>query len=376
MTDYPVRLLTQMLDIYSPSGKEQEISRLLYEEMQKHGFKVRRDDVGNVIGEAGKGSPVILLCGHMDTVAGFIPVRIEGDRIYGRGAVDAKASLAALIVAASAFVDEKSAKIVVACVVDEEGKSKGVKNLIKEKIAADYAIFGEPSGVDKITIGYKGDLRIEITCKTIGGHSAAHWLYENAVEKSIEIWNEIRKIRMTVKKMEGNNGHFYELDTCLTGIKGGKGDSTVPSKCQMILDFRIPPPMNAAQVVNEVHKVVKEYQKTNSKVSVKVKVRDFVEPFEADPKSPVVKALSRSIREVKNRTPILLRKTGTGDMNIFGKETNIPVVTYGPGDPALSHTENEYIFIQEYLDSIEIYKRTINKLTEFHRSAQTVSPPR
>ncbi|MCX8176752.1 MAG: M20/M25/M40 family metallo-hydrolase [Candidatus Bathyarchaeota archaeon] len=369
MTDYPVRLLTKMLDIYSPSGKEKEISQFLYEEMRRHGFKVRQDNVGNVIGEAGRGSPVILLCGHMDTVTGFIPVRIESNKIYGRGAVDAKASLAALIIAASAFIEEKTAKIVVASVVDEEGASKGVKNLLKEKVAVDYAIFGEPSGVDKITIGYKGDLRIEITCKTIGGHSAAHWLYESAVEKAIEIWNEIRKISSSATKMGGNSGHFYTLDSCLTGIRGGKGNSTVPSKCQIILDFRIPPNLSVAQVINEVHKVIEEYQKTNPKVSVKVKVIDFVEPFEADAKSPVVKALSRSIREVTRRTPMLLRKTGTGDMNIFGRETHVPVVTYGPGDPALSHTANEYIVVQEYLDSIEIYKRTINKLIESHESA-------
>lgn len=368
MTDYPVRLLIKMLELYSPSGKEQKISQFLYEEMQKQGFKVRQDNVGNVIGEAGRGSPVILLCGHMDTVTGFIPVRIDGSEIYGRGAVDAKASLAALIMAASEFVDEKEAKIIVAGVVDEEGASKGVKNLIKEDVTADYAIFGEPSGVDKITIGYKGDLRIEITCKTIGGHSAAYWLYENAVEKAAEIWNEIRKISFATKKMEENGGHFYMLESCLTGIKGGKGDSTVPSKCRMVLDFRIPPPLSASQVINEVHMIIKEYQKINPKVSVKVKVRDFVEPFEADPKSPVVKALSRSIREVKSRTPMLMRKTGTGDMNIFGKETRIPVVTYGPGDPALSHTENEHIAIQEYLDSIEIYKRAIDKLIKLHKS--------
>jgi len=101
MSDYAVQLLTKMLEIYSPSGKEEEISRFLAEEMEKMGFHVKRDSVGNVIGEIGRGKPVILLCGHMDTVAGYIPVQNRDNKLYGRGAVDAKASLAAMIVATS-----------------------------------------------------------------------------------------------------------------------------------------------------------------------------------------------------------------------------------------------------------------------------------
>jgi LysW-gamma-L-lysine carboxypeptidase len=74
--DYAVDLLTRIVKIYSPSGKEEEISLFLADEMTKLGFRVHRDKIGNVIGEVGEGSPVILLCGHMDTVEGIIPVRV------------------------------------------------------------------------------------------------------------------------------------------------------------------------------------------------------------------------------------------------------------------------------------------------------------
>ena len=103
--DYAVDLLTRMVKIYSPSGSEGEISKFLAAEMEKLGFRVHRDEVGNVIGEIGEGSPVVLLCGHMDTVEGEIPVRVEDGQLYGRGSVDAKGPLAAMIVAASKFVD-------------------------------------------------------------------------------------------------------------------------------------------------------------------------------------------------------------------------------------------------------------------------------
>ncbi|MDX1813808.1 MAG: M20/M25/M40 family metallo-hydrolase, partial [Candidatus Bathyarchaeia archaeon] len=102
--DYAVDLLTRMTKIYSSSGNEEEISLFLADEMTKMGFHVHRDEVGNVIGEIGDGSPVVLLCGHMDTVEGEIPVRIEDGQLYGRGSVDAKGPLAAMIVAASTFI--------------------------------------------------------------------------------------------------------------------------------------------------------------------------------------------------------------------------------------------------------------------------------
>lgn len=364
MKDYAVQLLTKMLEIYSPSGKEEEIASFIAEEMKKLGFQVKLDSVGNVIGEIGRGKTVILLCGHMDTVTGFIPVQNRNNHLYGRGAVDAKASLAAMIVASSSLSAlENSVKILVACVVDEEGTSKGVKNLLKEGITADYAIFGEPSGVEKITIGYKGDLRLKITCKTKTGHSAANMLYKNAIEKAFEVWKEIQKIHFPLEKPESP---FYSLTSSLTKIEGGKGNSTIPSKCTIHVDMRVPPQLTVAQVFEEVCRTIERYKKANPEASIKVSLKDSVEPFETTPNSPLVQAFSHSIREVIRKNAMITRKTGTGDMNIFGRTVSIPVVTYGPGDPTLSHTENEHIDVAEYLDSIEVYRKAINNIAKRH----------
>ncbi|MCS7114710.1 MAG: M20/M25/M40 family metallo-hydrolase [Nitrososphaerota archaeon] len=367
MKNYAVQLLTKMLEIYSPSGKEESISSFLADEMKKLGFNVRQDNVGNVIGETGRGSTTILLCGHMDTIAGFIPVQERNNKLYGRGAVDAKASLAAMIVASSSLMAYGPAgKIVVAGVVDEEGQSRGIKNLLKEGIKADYAIFGEPSGVEKVTVGYKGLLRLKITCKTETGHSAANILYENAVEKAFEIWNEIKKFHFPSDKPESP---FYSITSSLTKIKGGKGNSTIPSSCQIQVDIRVPPQLTTTQIFEGISKLIEQYKRANPKVSVKAKVKDAIEPFEADSKSFLVRALSKSIREVRHRTATLMRKTGTGDMNIFGRIVKIPVVTYGPGDPTLSHTEKEHIDLQEYVDSIEVYQRTIKRIFNMHKES-------
>lgn len=290
MSDYPVRLLTKLLEIYSPSGREEEISSFLAKEMTHLGFHVQKDNIGNVIGEVGQGKPVILLCGHMDTVSGYIPVRVEDNKLYGRGAVDAKAALAAMIIASSTLAKAGlSNKILVVGAVDEEGSGKGIKHLIKEGISPDYAIFGEPSGIENIIIGYKGSLRLKVTCKTENGHSSAPWLFENAVEKAFEIWREIQKIHLPQEKL---GSRFYSITSCLTKIKGGEATSTVPSTCDIQLDLRVPPQLTPQEVFDEVRKIIKQYQTANPKVTVKAKIEELTDPLEVDKNSPTVRALS------------------------------------------------------------------------------------
>jgi LysW-gamma-L-lysine carboxypeptidase len=78
--------------------------------------------------------------------------------------------------------------------------------------------------------------------------------------------------------------------------------------------------------------------------------------------------MSSAVRKVLNQPATLLRKTGTGDMNILGNSMNLPIVTYGPGDSHLDHTLDEHIKISDYLNAIQIYKETIIKISELHNS--------
>jgi LysW-gamma-L-lysine carboxypeptidase len=366
MRDYAVQLLTNLLGIYSPSGKEEGISDFLAEEMKKLGFRVRKDAIGNVIGEIGEGKPTILLCGHMDTVTGHIPLRVEKGKIYARGAVDAKGPLAAMVTAAATVAQEPAfqAKIVVASVVEEEATSRGVKHLIKDGISADYAIFGEPSGVGNITIGYKGNLHLKITCKTETGHSSTPWLYENALEKAFELWQQIEN---SLPPLDTQKSPFYAVTVCLTKMSGGRANSVIPFESEIHIDLRVPPQFTSTQVFNDTKKVIEQYEAANPKVKVKVSIEDSNEAFEVDKSSPLVKALSSSIRKVLKKPATLLRKTGTGDMNILGRALNVPIVTYGPGDSHLDHTKDEHIIINEYLLGIQVYKETLLKLVELHK---------
>jgi LysW-gamma-L-lysine carboxypeptidase len=361
-----VRLLTNLLGIYSPSGKEEDIGNFLAEEMVKLGLQVGKDNIGNVIGVVGEGTPVILLCGHMDTVAGHVPLRVEEGKIFARGAVDAKGPLAAMVMAAALAGKDPAfrGRVLMVSVVEEEATSRGVRELIKEGIQADYAIFGEPSGVENITIGYKGQVQLKITCKTETGHSSTPWLYDNALEKAYELWTQIKSNFPSTQQETA----FNSISVCLTRISGGQANSVIPFECEMYLDIRVPPYNTTTQVLESALKIIETYKAANPKVKVKSTLVDSVEPFEVDKSSPLVRAMSYSIRKVLNKPATLLRKTGTGDMNILGKAMVLPIVTYGPGDSHLDHTLEEHIVISEYLDSIQVFKETILKLVELHNN--------
>jgi LysW-gamma-L-lysine carboxypeptidase len=368
--DYAVDLLTRMIKIYSPSGNEEEISLFLADEMKKLGFHVHRNEVGNVIGETGEGSPVILLCGHMDTVEGKIPVRVEDGQLYGRGSVDAKGPLAAMIVAASKFVkDGFPGKILVVGVVDEEKGGTGIQHFVESGIQPDYAIFGEPSGLEKIVFGYKGIVTVKVTVDTPSGHSAAPWLFDNAIEKAMEFWRQIRKLHLREEKLKSR---FYSITSCLTGIKGGNSSASfIPAHCEILIQLRIPPQLSPEVVFEEVKRKIDRYKATNPKVTVSVEMVDVAKAFEADRRSVIVRTLAWGIRKTTLNYASFSRKTGTGDMNVLGNALKIPVVTYGPGDSRLDHTPNEHIDIQEYLNSIEVLKKALTKLPDFVKKQKT-----
>lgn len=372
MPSFADKLLKRMVETYSPTGDESELSNFLAKKMRSLCFETHIDEAENVIGEFGKGSPTILLCGHMDTVPGELTVRVEGDRLYGRGAVDAKAPLAAMVAVASTLLKEKfPGRVIVIGAVDEEGKGRGVKQLIEDGMAADYAIFGEPSGVDQITVAYKGSLHLKLMVKTATGHSSAPWLFDNAVEKAFEMYGLLSAISFPSEKKDSR---FYSITSSLTKMCGGYSSSNVPSECEAHIDFRIPPQVSTMKLLEEVRRVVEEYRSDKSKVSVEAEVLDSCEPYEADRDSLLVRSLSWAIRMTRGKPATWVRKTGTGDMNLYGAAFKIPIVTYGAGDSSLDHTVDEWVSLKEYEDSIQVLYRGIKRLEELHSKKKHPAP--
>jgi [amino group carrier protein]-lysine/ornithine hydrolase len=361
---YAIELLNRSLKEYTPSRAEASLANLLKDKsINELGFeKTNIDNVGNVIATKGSGRPVILLCGHMDTVPGRIPVRIENGYLYGRGASDAKSSLIAMLLAASEFPKQRGT-IIFAGVVDEEGNATGIKELVRSKTTIDYAIFGEPSGISNITIAYKGRFAFRLTCDVgTSAHASAPWLAKNSIEEVYDFW---QAIQLEIGRLDSRSDKSSKVNCSLTEISGGSSHNVTPQKCKITVDIRIPTTNTSRKIQELVASIVKEVS-IKKNVRATYRVEDMTEPFEADHTSPLVRALSLSIIDVCRKRPILLRKTGTGDMNILGNAFRIPVVTYGPGDPHSSHTVDERISIAEYISSIEVYNTTLFHTSRLH----------
>ncbi|AEC51243.1 acetyl-lysine deacetylase [Pyrococcus sp. NA2] len=315
-----VKFLKELVEIYSPTGREEEAAKFIKERLEEYGVQAYIDKVGNVIGRKEGEGPLILLAGHVDTVPGYIPVRIEGDFLWGRGSVDAKGPLSAMLFA----MLESDANVIFAGLVDEEGFSKGAKEL--EIPRPSYIIVGEPSGVDGVTIGYKGSLTARFVERIEKVHGS---LGIGAAEKLIQTWLQIsRNFGEGFNELSGRIVRFvaYEREFDFYG--------------EMIINLRTPPGYTPPSEWDII---------------------DFVPAYEVDRRSPLVRAFVRSIREAGFR-PRLKKKMGTADMNILGPRFGVDAVAYGPGDSRLDHTPRERISISEYLKSIEILKRVLTKL--------------
>ncbi len=356
-------MLEKALRLYTPSLGEKPMAEFLADKCDDLGFEdIRIDEVGNVIAKKGSGAPKTMLCGHMDVVPGKIKVRKEGDALHGRGASDAKAPLMAMLFAAASITGNCGTVIFVGA-VDEEGNATGIKNLVKKEPRVDYAIFGEPSGIKQVTIAYKGRLAINLKIELDdSSHASAPWLSKNAIEESMIFAKELKE--GLERDQEGKTKGML-LTATVTEIKGGTSHNVTPRECETIFDIRIPVDKSCKTVEQQISTIVKEISQER-KVEAFYSILDETEPFEASHDSPLVRAFNLGVIDVIKSRPMLIRKTGTGDMNVLGNEWKIPVVTYGPGDPHQAHTVDEKVSIEEYLKGIEVLKKTLQHLKRLH----------
>jgi len=360
---FAVKTLEKALRLYTPSLSEKPMTDFLADKCDDLGFDdIQIDEVGNLIATKGTGSPKIMLCGHMDVVPGKVKVRKEGDSLYGRGASDAKAPLIAMLFAA-ASIENNNGTIIFVAAVDEEGSATGIKNLVKKEMDVDYAIFGEPSGVKQVTIAYKGRLAINLRVNVgDSSHASAPWLSKNAIQESMIFAKELQE---GLEADQDGRTKGMLLTVTITEIKGGISHNVTPKECETVFDIRIPVDMNCKSTEQKISTLVKEISERRG-VEAFYSILDETEPFEAAHNSPLVRAFTLGIIEVEHSRPTLIRKTGTGDMNVLGNQWKIPVVTYGPGDPHEAHTIDEKVSIDEYLRGIEILKKTLQHLKRLH----------
>ena len=355
--------LERALRLYTPSMAEAPMAEFLSGLCADLGFEgVRTDGAGNLIATRGSGAPRTMLCGHMDVVPGKVRVRREGDALHGRGASDAKAPLMAMLFAA-ASAPEGSGTAVFVGAVDEEGSAAGVKSLARGDLRADYAVFGEPSGLERITIAYKGRLAISLRVSAAdSSHASAPWLSKNAIEEAMVFAAELKG---RLEEGQGSRSRGMARTATMTEIRGGISHNVTPKECEAVFDIRVPVDGSCKGTEREIAAAVRETAGRRG-VEAFYSILDETEPFEAAHDSPLVRALMLGVNDVVGRRPTLIRKTGTGDMNVLGNRWGIPVVTYGPGDPHEAHTVDEKVSVSEYLRGIEVLRRALAHLGRLH----------
>ena len=352
----PLTLLLDSLRIYSPTTQEAELATFLADRMGPLGYtNVRIDRAGNAIGEIGKGKARLLLCGHMDTVPGKLPVGRRQGRIYGRGAADAKSPLCALLLAGAAAADS-GVSITFAGATQEEGEGAGIEELVRSGAKFDYAVFGEPSGASRITVGYRGRVSLHITVRTAGGHAGSPWAQRSAYDEFNLLLSRLKRYERS-KEVPGD--HFRSVSISPTLVRAGTYHNVIPNRCEATLDLRLPPALSSSQALREIRALAEQ---KGDGVEVRITSGEPTEAYEADPSSTLVRAFQRAILLRLKARPSLVRKTGTGDMNTFAFRNQIDCVTYGPGISRSSHTDAEAVKVQDYLNSIEVLKEAIPQL--------------
>jgi [amino group carrier protein]-lysine/ornithine hydrolase len=344
VTESGIELLEEMLAIPSPSTQERAVGQWLVSRMRGMGFAARRDEAGNVVAYWGSGPREVVLLGHIDTVPGFIPMRRESGRLFGRGAVDAKGPLAAAITAVARQPVGTGWRFTVIGAVEEEGSSRGARHLVSRR-APDQLVILEPSGWDAVTLGYKGSLRLRYRLSQPMGHGAGP--NNSAGDRAITF---IRRVQDHATEQSNGQGSFARLDVRV--LRFHADHDGFRDTAAMTLGFRLPPEF-------DVEALKRQLEGWSDGAELRF---DHADPaVRADKNTPVVRAFLAGIRDAGG-TPRFKMKTGTSDMNILAPIWNCPALAYGPGDSKLDHTPDEAIDLGEFQRGVEVLTTALRQL--------------
>ena len=348
----PVEFLKTVVETRSHSGQEDDVARVLVDGMKRLGFRSQIDDAGNAVGTIsrpdanGQIKKRIVLLGHMDTVPGEIPVRIEDGILHGRGSVDAKGPLVTFIMAAAtAEFAEGTELTVVGAVEEESATSKGAR-FAATQYQPDLCIIGEPSGWDGVTLGYKGRILIDFQLSRSMGHTAGQ--QSGVAESAIEWWNRLSEYITSF-----NEEREKLFDQLIPAIRSFRTESDgITDRVRLKIGIRLPMDFDCDQFTTEIKSWCLEATIETSGIEA---------AYQSDRKNALARAFNVAIRGAEAK-PRYKMKTGTCDMNVVGPVWQCPIVAYGPGDSKLDHTPEEHLVIDEYLKAIDVLKTVLERV--------------
>jgi LysW-gamma-L-lysine carboxypeptidase len=343
-----IDLLRRLVEIPSLSDQEQAAVDELCRQMEERGFRVNIDSAGNAVGTIGSGDRRVVLLGHIDTVPGHIPVRIENGELWGRGAVDAKGPLCTFVAAATAAASNLEATVTVVGAVGEERLGSPGARAVASWEAPNYCVIGEPSGWDAICLGYRGTLGFHYRLRQPSRHTAGPG--ESAGEQAIAFWNALSVETSGMNAASGATTGFTTIAPALREMRsGGNG---MQDEAVMSIGLRLPPGVDT----NRLQKRLQELAG-----SAEIEINGVQEGFRSPKQTPLAPPFLRAIR-AEGGTPRFTLKLGTSDMTIVGPAWKCPMVTYGPGDASLDHTPEERIDLGQYGRAIRVLRDVLVSL--------------
>jgi len=359
MVDSIPETLFNLVKIFSPSGCEAAAVGYLVSRMQAlHYSQAFADAAGNAVGVMGDGPRQIVLLGHIDTVPGEIPVHVETISpekrvLYGRGSVDAKGPLGAFVDAVAGCGPIPGWQIIVIGAVGEEQDSPGAKHIIN-LYHPETAIIGEPSGWERVTLGYKGSAWAMVTVRRSLAHSASQG--ESACEAVVRAWQTISAKAAGINFDRGKN--FDRIQLSLRGMdSGGDGfEEWASLRVGARLPLNLPPARWYEQLFGDMQ--------LSSIPGISIQPVGFPIPaWQCEKNNALVRAFLSGIRAA-NGKPGFLNKTGTADLNIVAPAWGCPALAYGPGDSSLDHTPDEHIALAEYHLGVEVLQSVLKRLCQ------------
>jgi acetylornithine deacetylase len=328
---------------------EDLLARTCQEWFGRNGIRAWVDQVEpgrcNCVAETGSGEPVLVLCGHIDTVQTtgmtippFEP-RVDGNRLYGRGAYDMKGGVAAIMSALAALRAESlPGKVMAALVCDEEYASIGAADFAK-RYPADACILTEPSlgAPHELVLAHKGFVWIELITEGFATHGSRWDLGISAIGKMGRIVAALEQFDSDVLRQRTHPLVGPASMHCAT-ISGGSGWSTYAADCRLQIERRTIPGETPEQVVDELTRVVREAGEDAT-----IHMLFHRAPMTCPADAPLARSARRALESVTGAVP---RDAGVAywmDAAIFD-EAGIPTVNFG-SNGAGAHEAVEWVDI-------------------------------
>lgn len=308
--------------------------------------------------------PTLLLNAHLDTVPGygmpdaFRPC-LRNDRLYGRGAVDMKGALAAMMACLEELAGRSFAgHLALVAVAGEESGSIGMQAFSRRATRADFAIVGEPTSM-RIARAHKGAMWIEAVFKGVATHGSVP---DEGVNAAYHAARFITAVETELAPLLSRRRHpLLGPATVSVGVvRGGDRPPMVPASCSVQLDRRWLPGETHEDVLEEVRAVVARIRREDENVQAVVREMEgtsaFVHaPLECPAEHPALPLLADVVAEWTGDRHEPVGVDFWTDGALLASRTGTPTVVCGPGDIAQAHSLEEWVAVDQLRTAVEVY---------------------